>query len=144
MNEILFTKRLSRSAEDYLEAVGELCRKNGQAQVSELANMLGVKKPSVTVAMRNLAQLGMVHYEPYCPIQLTDKGRLYADSVMNAHHVLKVFMEKVAGLESKRAEKVACLIEHILTMDEVAGIQERLSAGKFEQTGTGDVSESQK
>lgn len=143
MNEKLFQKRLSRSAEDYLEAVGELCKKNGQAQVSELANMLGVKKPSVTVAMRNLSQLGMVHYEPYCPIQLTEKGRRYADSVMNAHHVLKCFMETAAGLEAERAEKVACLIEHILTMDEVAEIQARLSGGQFEQIGRPNTSDSQ-
>lgn len=143
MNEKLFPKRLSRSAEDYLEAVGELCKKNGQAQVSELAAMLGVKKPSVTVAMRNLSQLGMVHYEPYCPIQLTEKGRRYADSVMNAHHVLMEFMKKAAGLEAERAEKVACLIEHILTMDEVAGIEAKLSGGFFEQIPSGSVSERQ-
>lgn len=132
MNEKPISKRLSKSAEDYLEAVGELCKKNGQAQVSELANMLGVKKPSVTVAMRNLAQLGMVHYEPYCPIQLTEKGLLYANSVMNAHHILHRFMEQVAGLSPERAETVACLIEHILTTDEVANIEKRLSEGNFE------------
>lgn len=136
MNEQSFPKRLSKSAEDYLEAVGELCKKNGQAQVSELAAMLGVKKPSVTVAMRNLADRGMVHYAPYCPIQLTEKGRLYADSVMNAHHVLQRFMEQAAGLSADRAETVACLIEHILTMEEVSDIEKRFSEGFFERKGT--------
>lgn len=133
MNEQTFTKRLSKSAEDYLEAVGELCKRNGQAQVSELAAMLNVKKPSVTVAMRNLAERGMVRYAPYCPIQLTEKGRQYADCVMNAHHVLQRFMEQAAGMNPKRAEIVACTIEHILTMDEVAAIEKRFSEGYFEQ-----------
>jgi hypothetical protein len=35
--------RLSRSAEDYLEAIGHLCRETGRAQVSDVATMLHVK-----------------------------------------------------------------------------------------------------
>ena len=133
MNDSPFPKRLSKSAEYYLEAVGELCKRNGQAQVSELAAMLHVKKPSVTVAMRNLADRGMVRYAPYSPIQLTEKGRQYADSVMNAHHVLQRFMEQAAGLNPERAETVACVIEHILTAEEVACIEKRFNPGLFEQ-----------
>ena len=80
---------------------------------------------------------------PTVPYNSQRKGRRYADSVMNAHHVLKCFMETAAGLEAERAEKVACLIEHILTMDEVAEIQARLSGGKFEQIGRPNTSDSQ-
>ena len=49
------SKRIGRSGEDYLEAIGHLCHKNGSAQVSDIAQMLNVKKPSVTAAMRKLA-----------------------------------------------------------------------------------------
>lgn len=133
MNDDL-TARLSRSAEDYLEAIGLLCSKSpqGQAQVSEVAQMLNVKKPSVTAAMRQLSDEGLITYRPYAPIQLTDKGREYANSVINAHNVLHRFMIEAAGLSPKRAEAVGCLIEHILTYEEIKGIEERLNNGLFE------------
>lgn len=123
---------LSRSAEDYLEAVGELCELNGQAQVSDLAERLQVKKPSVTAAMRHLADLGLVEYSPYNPIQLTESGRRYAANVMRAHHILQDFIQAAAGLAPSRAEEVACYLEHMLTPEEVEFIEQRLKSGFFE------------
>lgn len=118
--------RLSSSTEDYIEVIGHLCSRNGFAQVSEIAEMMGVKKPSVTVAMRRLADCGMVDYRPYSPIRLTEKGRLYADGIIRAHRVLHRFMTDVAGLSSERAGEVACRIEHLLTREEIEKIAERL------------------
>lgn len=119
-------KRLGRSSEDYLEAIGILCRKHGSAQVSDIAQLMGVKKPSVTAAMRRLADAGLIDYHQYAPIQLTEAGTQYADSVIKAHKILHRFMVEVAGLASERAAEVACLIEHILTYDEIATIASKL------------------
>ncbi len=126
------THRLSSSAEDYLEAIGHLCHKNGCAQVSDIAEMLGVKKPSVTAAMRRLAELGMIEYRQYSPIQLTEKGARYAESVISAHRVLYRFMEEMAGLSSERAGEAACLLEHLLSQEEIDGIAARLKANSAE------------
>lgn len=125
-----FPERLSRSAEDYLEAIGQLCAQSpqAQAQVSDVAQLLNVKKPSVTAAMHQLAEEGLITYRPYAPIQLTDKGREYANHVINAHNVLHRFMIEAAGLTPERAEEVGCLVEHILTYEEIRGIEERLNA----------------
>ena len=126
------THRLSSSAEDYLEAIGHLCHKNGCAQVSDIAEMLGVKKPSVTAAMRRLAELGMIEYRQYSPIQLTEKGARYAESVISAHRILYRFMEEMAGLSSERAGEAACLLEHLLSQEEIDGIAARLKANSAE------------
>ncbi len=120
-------QRLSRSAEDYLEVIGHLCRKNGCAQVSDIAEMMGVKKPSVTAAMRRLAECGMIEYRQYTPIQLTKKGERYADKVISAHRILYRFMCEIAGLQPERAGEAACLLEHVLTPNEIEGIATRLS-----------------
>ncbi len=119
--------RLSRSAEDYLEAVGALCRTSGCAQVSDIATRLGVRKPSVTAAMRQLAALGLIEYRPYAPIHLTEQGKRYADSVINAHGILKRFLVEAAGLTPPRADEAACQMEHVLTYDEIDAIARRLS-----------------
>lgn len=122
-----YPERLGRSAEDYLEAIGHLCRKNGHAQVSDVAMMLNVKKPSVTAAMRQLADEGLIDYHPYSPVTLTAKGESYAAQVINAHNILHRFMHEMAGLSEERADAAACLIEHILTYEEIQTIGERLN-----------------
>lgn len=118
--------RLSRSAEDYLEAIGKLCHKYGEAQVSEIALMLGVKKPSVTAAMRQLAAEGLIEYRQYAPIRLTESGRAYAESVIRAHRIMRRFMQEAAGLSPRRADETACIMEHVLTYDEIHDIGRRL------------------
>lgn len=119
-------ERLGKSAEDYLEAIGLLCRQHGEAQVSDIANMLQVKKPSVTAAIRRLSELGLVEYNLYAPLHLTEKGKQYANRVIGAHHILRRFMHEIAGLTPDRANETACLIEHILTYEEIHGMASRL------------------
>lgn len=118
--------RLSRSAEDYLEAIGHLCRENGKAQVSDVAAMLDVKKPSVTAAVHQLAEEGLITYRRYAPIELTDKGRQYAERVILAHGILQRFLEEAAGLPPARADEIACHMEHLLSMEEIEQIQQKL------------------
>ncbi len=119
--------RLSRSAEDYLEAVGALCRECGCAHVSAIAEKLGVRKPSVTAAVQQLAQFGFVEYQPYSPVRLTEQGRKYANNVMNAHSILHRFFIQDAGLSPERADEVACQMEHLLTYEEIDAIAQRLA-----------------
>ena len=118
--------RLSRSAEDYLEAIGHLCRENGRAQVSDVAAMLNVKKPSVTVAARQLAEGRFITYRRYAPIELTEKGKQYADLVIRSHSILRRFLVEVGGLTPERAESAACSMDHILSFEEIAAMGERV------------------
>jgi len=127
MNSPYPQNRLSRSAEDYLEAIGTLCKIHGQALVSDVAQMLNVKKPSVTAAVHQLAEAGYVDYKPYAPIILTEKGKLHAESVIRAHQTLMRFLREKAGLCPERADEVACLMEHHLTDDEIDTIAKTLS-----------------
>lgn len=115
--------RLSRSAEDYLEAIGHLCREKGRAQVSDVAAMLNVKKPSVTAAVHQLAEEGLISYRRYAPIELTEKGRQYAERVIRAHRILQRFLINNAGLTTERADDVACHLEHLLSMEEIEQIE---------------------
>lgn len=120
------TDKLTRSAEDYLEAIGNLCRQKGSARVNDIARLLNVKKPSVTAAVRRLADQGLVVYRQYAPIELTEKGYTYANSVIRAHSILRRFMHEVAGLSREKANETACLLEHVLTAEDIRTLSERL------------------
>ena len=119
--------RLGRSAEDYLEAIGMLSKPDGSAQPRAIAEHLGVRMPSVTAALKKLAAEGLITYAPYAPVQLTDRGRAYAERVITAHRTLQRFMREAAGLSEERAEQAACQMEHFLTEEEIAAIARRLT-----------------
>lgn len=97
---------LTKSNEDYLEAIGLLSEKNGTAQVRDIAEMLKVKMPSVTSAVN-------------APVKLTPQGRRIAGKIIVSHGILFDFLREELALPEERANEVACQIEHIMTFEEI-------------------------
>ena len=110
---------LTKSNEDYLEAIGLLSEKNGTAQVRDIAEMLKVKMPSVTSAVKQLADMGLVEYTQYAPVKLTPQGRRIAGKIIVSHGILFDFLREELVLPEERANEVACQIEHIMTFEEI-------------------------
>lgn len=112
---------MTKSLEDYIEAIYVLIKGTGAARVRDVAADLHVKMPSVVKAMAELKKLELVTQEPYGDIELTAKGRRVATSVLARHTILKAFLMKL-GVTEKVADNDACLMEHILsaqTMDRI-------------------------
>ena len=105
--------RVSRSVEDYLEAILVLSREKGHARVLEIARFLGVRPPSVTQMLRKLRDRGLVRYERYGKVELTEAGFAIATRVAERHSVLKAFLAAL-GLSEPLAELDACAMEHVL------------------------------
>lgn len=103
---------LTSSLEDYLEAVLLLVRRDRVARVRDIAKALGVGMPSVTTALKALAQRGLVNYDPYQVITLTEGGRQAAEGVSQRHEVLRRFLVEVLGLDEATAQANACRMEH--------------------------------
>ena len=109
--------KLTANMEDYLEAVSFCADENGMARVSDIRDKLGVKTPSVTGAMKALAQEGYVLRAPYSGITLTAKGRRAAQDVKKRHIIFKRFLEHVLGVNPKTAEEDACKMEHTVSKE---------------------------
>jgi Mn-dependent DtxR family transcriptional regulator len=58
----------------YLLIIGETLEKGERPRVRDIAKRLEVSKPAVTAALRGLGQKGLVMYQPYAPITLTEKA----------------------------------------------------------------------
>jgi len=118
---------MTQSLEDYLEAI-YLCVLEGRpAQVSDVANQLNVKMPSVVKAIRELKKLGLATQKPYAPIELTVKGVRVAKRVLGRHTLLRSFLVKL-GVSDRNADRDACLMEHILsaeTLDKIRSYTEK-------------------
>ena len=112
---------MTKSLEDYIEAIYVLIKSKGAARVRDVAGDLHVKMPSVVKAIAELKKLELVAQEPYGDIELTVKGRRVANSILTRHTTLKAFLVKL-GVSEKVADNDACLMEHILsaqTMDRI-------------------------
>ena len=118
---------MTKSREDYLEAMHILISDRGQARVRDVARYLGVTMPSVVKAIGELKKLGLVTQEPYESVKLTDEGARVAALVLNRLNVLKAFLLKL-GVSEKTADGDACLMEHILSAETMERVQEFLEA----------------
>jgi DtxR family Mn-dependent transcriptional regulator len=108
------TKQLSASLEDYLEAIFVLSQSGQVARSKNIAEHLQVARPSVTGALRVLAEKQLIHYKPYGFITLTEKGQRAAGRVARRHEALESFFCNVLGVEPEIAQQSACLAEHAI------------------------------
>jgi DtxR family Mn-dependent transcriptional regulator len=101
--------------EDYVETILQVFTEKKGVRVSDIADRMEVSKPSVTGALQALAKQGLVNYEPYDVISLTDKGEKVARGVLRRHEVLRRFLKDILSLPEKDAEATACAMEHAIS-----------------------------
>jgi DtxR family Mn-dependent transcriptional regulator len=103
---------LTSTLEDYLEVIFNIIATSKVARSMEIADKLNVKRPTVTVALRSLADKGLIHYEPRSFVTLTDEGKRIAHCIDQRHHILRDVFIEIFGLSSDDAEEAACKMEH--------------------------------
>lgn len=82
----------SETAEDYVEAIDDLVRSQGEARVKDLAACFGVSHVTVSRTVDRLGRDGLVTTEPYRPIELTDAGRSMAAASRERHDQVLRFL----------------------------------------------------
>ncbi|MFH1140008.1 MAG: metal-dependent transcriptional regulator [Pseudomonadota bacterium] len=106
------TPRLSSQLEDYLEAICFLQKQDRVARAKDIAERLGVTRPSVTSALKSLAENGLISHEPYSYVVLTPAGEAVAEEITRRHGVLRDFFENFLSLPPDQADANACRVEH--------------------------------
>jgi len=108
---------LTPALEDYLEAIFQISKKHKVARSMEIADFLKVKRSSVTIALRSLADKGLINYQVRSYVTLTDTGLKIAQCVDKRHHILHDLFTRVLGLADSVANIAACRMEHGMTSD---------------------------
>lgn len=108
---------LTESQLQYLLTIYQLSEAEGVARSGEIAESLGVSRPSVTGALRTLAERGYVDYEPYGQVSLTEEGVQEARQLLLRHRAAQDFLVSVLGVPRERAEQIAGDIEKRLPGD---------------------------
>ena len=100
-----------RASEDYLEAMLMMKEKHGYVRSIDVAEFLGVTKPSVSYATKRLRESGHITMDKDGLITLTDTGMAIAASMLDRHKTLTAFLSSI-GVDKETAEADACKIEH--------------------------------
>ena len=98
---------ISKSLEEYLKTMYILQIKSKEIRVTDVAVQMNCSKPSVNKAINNLKENGLVNYETYGKIELTEKGTDLAKKILEAYDIVYVFLRDVLGLNEEDAQKEA-------------------------------------
>ena len=116
---------VSESAQDYLKAIWKLER-TGDMSTSALAESLGVTSASATAMLKKLATLGLVVHERYHGATLTPAGERMALEVVRHHRLLELYLMEALGLTWDQVHQEAERLEHHLSDELEAAIDQAL------------------
>ncbi len=80
--------KLSESLEDYLEIILDLEKTKKVARTKDIAGKMGVKRGTVSGALKSLEEKGLINYKPYNFTTLTQKGARIASAVTKPYFQL--------------------------------------------------------
>lgn len=114
---------LTNIQEEYLKTIYTLQKTENQVRVTDIANKLHKTKPTVNYAINNLKSEGLVNYEAYKNISLTNKGKQEAKKILEAYDIMYIFFNEILGLDEKKSEQEATKVKATLedeTLNKIA------------------------
>ena len=117
----------TESSEDYLEAILVIRAERGFCRNADIAERLGVTRPSVTKALAGLSSRSLVEVAGR-DVRLTPEGRRLAGATLEKHEFFRRLLCD-AGADGGTASEEACRMEHCISdpsfrlADHLAGLR---------------------
>jgi DtxR family transcriptional regulator, Mn-dependent transcriptional regulator len=108
---------LTSVMEDYLETIFDLDQEKKVVRVKDIAKRMDVKMPSVSSMLRTLNDRGLVNYEKYEYVELTQDGSDVGKEMRRRHEVLLKFLTEILEVKFDIADAEACKMEHTLSVN---------------------------
>lgn len=118
---------VSASKQDYLETILDYSLETGEARSIDIARHLAVSRASVNKSLGVLKESGLIEHEFYGNVKLTEKGLKVAKQIRARHNTLKTFLSEVLGVNPETAETDACRMEHAISRETAAKLEEYVS-----------------
>lgn len=116
---------VNESAENYLETILILSKQLPVVRSVDVANQLGFKKSSVSIAMKNLREKNHITVTDAGYIYLTESGKAIADMIYERHQLLSAWLTEL-GVDEKVATADACKIEHVISAESFEAIKKHV------------------
>ncbi|MBQ8518068.1 MAG: metal-dependent transcriptional regulator [Agathobacter sp.] len=116
----------NESAENYLETILMLSKKLPVVRAVDIANELGYKKSSVSIAMKHLREKEHITVTDSGFISLTESGLAVAEMIFERHEMLTKVLVAI-GVPEEIASEDACKIEHVISPESFEAIKASLA-----------------
>lgn len=130
--------KTNESAENYLETILMLYKKNGHVRSIDIAHELSFSKPSVSVAMKGFREKGYITIDGDGNIMLTQTGLEIAENVYERHQIIATALIAL-GVDEKTAYEDSCKIEHDISDESFNKIKEHLAKQSSGKGRSGDI-----
>ncbi len=116
---------VNESAENYLETILILSKELPVVRSVDIANELGFKKSSVSVAMKNLREKEHIVVDKSGFITLTPSGREIAEMIYERHEMISSWLMRL-GVSKDVALEDACKMEHVISKESFEAIKKAI------------------
>ena len=110
--------------EDYVETIWSLIQNKGYARTVDIADRLGVNSASVSKMIQRLDGDGLLVYERYRGLGMTDEGFQLGQQLSKRHQTLEIFFQYLGIKDPDEIYQTVEGIEHYVN----ANVLERISA----------------
>jgi len=117
---------LSDAIQDYLKKLYHLQANGGRVTVTAIAREQQVSPASASAMVKKLAALDLVEHAPYRGVRLTPSGEKVAVEVIRHHRLLELYLARTLGLHVDDVHDEADRLEHHLSEELEARIDEAL------------------
>lgn len=117
----------SNSSEDYMKSILILEKRNTYVRSIDIAEEMGVTKPSVCNAMKKLREKKMIYFDDDGHIFFTKEGKALAEKVYSKHSLLAKWLMSV-GVSKDTADREACMMEHAISDETYECLGEYINA----------------
>jgi hypothetical protein len=121
--------KIMESAENYLETILILQKRNGSVRSIDIVNELDYTKPSVSIAMKNLRENGYIEMDSGGFITLLESGRKIAEKMYERHTFISDWLISL-GVNPAVAVDDACRMEHVISEESFTAIKNHVHLKK--------------
>ncbi len=125
---------LSQAVQDYVKTIYKL-QEEGPVSTTEIAKELDVSGASVTGMLKRLSTMGLVDYNSYKGVMLTQAGNKIALEIIRFHRLLELYLKEMLGFPLEKVHEEACRLEHFISAEFVEKITGLLGDPKFDPHG---------
>jgi DtxR family Mn-dependent transcriptional regulator len=117
---------LSVAIQDYLKEIYKLQSAGERPTTTAIARRMGVAPSSVTSMLKKLTVLGLAQHAPYRGVSLTETGEGIALEIVRHHRLIEMYLAETLGLPIDALHAEADRMEHVLSEELEARIDEQL------------------
>jgi Mn-dependent DtxR family transcriptional regulator len=118
---------VTESSENYLETILMLSKVKPVVRSVDIADELGFKKSSVSVAMKHLRELNHITVTKEGFIYLTESGKEIAETIYERHELISDWLVRL-GVDKDIAVQDACRMEHVISKESFEAMKKHIKS----------------